>query len=262
MLISVGGFSLAVLILIFYFWPTASRSERTVRTEQSGLVSKWSFSHLISIYGQAWVRVEAKLNELREADEEKYKLRLENANLKLNIEALQFKCHAHEGAATTESYELKLAKETGARVGRSLQSIDYKAPTHLLPSQLYSLGIAYLNSREDEKAAVVFTSLTGLENNDSYKTAKNLLLTGVSWYRLENYTLADAYFDDVLKTPEVASASQYQAQARLWKALIAKKSSQEGNSQRWLKEVLEHHPHSTEANWINSSEVQGEASTE
>jgi hypothetical protein len=143
-----------------------------------------------------------------------------------------------------------------------LASIPYKPPRELLPFQLYTLGISYLKAGEDEKAAVILTTLTSHADYHSYQTAENLLLTGVAWFRIENFTLAESYFDEVLKVPEGLDTIQYQAQARLWKAVLAKRSSKEMKAPYWLRELIDHHPHSDEASWINSTEGENENSKE
>ena len=240
-------------ILAFILLPMMG--SKSGKSNQAGGLS---LSHGVSVlgavdtYSEAWDQVQHKVNSLRHADQDNYKLRIENSNLKLNIETVQFNCSAQGGLAATRDYELKLSKETGTKVGRTLASLNYKPPARLLPSQLYTLGITYLKAHEDEKAASIFTSLTGLEDNDSFKTAQNLLITGVAWYRLENYTLADFYFDEVIKKPERGESVQFQAQARLWKAIIAKRTSKETMTQHWLRELIDHHPHSMESAWINS----------
>jgi hypothetical protein len=125
-------------------------------------------------------------------------------------------------------------------------------PTNLVPGQLYTLGISYFKAREDEKAAVIFTFLTGLDDSDVFKTPKNFLLTGIAWYRLDNFATADRYFDRALKAPEKAENLQTLAHARLWKALTASRINKHTQSQFWLTELIDHHPLSVEATWVNS----------
>jgi hypothetical protein len=249
-----GGF---VLLVGLFVWPQfMPKTHKASRVVANTIGDQWSFSQVMQMYGQAWVSVQEKVNALKHADEDNAKLRLENAHLKLGLEGLQFSCNARSGETSTHELSLKLNKETGDRAGRSLASINYKPPGKLVPSQLYTLGISYLKAREDEKAAVIFTSLTGLEESKVYKTAKNLLITGVAWYRLENYALADSYFDEVLKTEEKPDSIQFQAQARLWKALVAKKLNKEIKAQYWLKDLMDHHPYSAEVGWVNLGEVE------
>jgi len=64
--------------------------------------------------------------------------------------------------------------------------------------------------------------------------------------------LAEHYFDAVLKTPERNDSVEFQAQARLWKAILAKKFNKATKAQFWLQELIDHHPHSREAAWVNS----------
>jgi hypothetical protein len=228
-------------------WPSHSGDKFTVKHLLTyGALGEWT-----KTYGHAWFQVQAKVDGLRHAEEDNIKLRLENSHLRLSLEALQFDCHARTGSAFTHKYQMSLNKETGTKVGRTLASISYKPPERLLPAQLYTLGLTYLKAREDEKAAVLFSTLTGLEETDIYKTAKNLLTTGVIWYRLENYSLADHYFDEVLKKAEKPESIQFQAQARLWKSLVSKKLNQDVKVQYWLKELIDHHPQSIEATWVN-----------
>ena len=140
-------------------------------------------------------------------------------------------------------------------MGRTLASIYYRPPMHLLPPQLYTLALSYFKAGEDEKAGVILTFLTGLEENNAYKNSKNYLMTGISWYRLANYELADAYFDQALEMKEGTESLPYLAQARLWKGLSAEKLGKHSASQQWLRELVDYHPQSTEAAWVNSREV-------
>lgn len=152
---------------------------------------------------------------------------------------------------------MKLNEETGARVGRILAGIDYRPPGHLLPDQLNTLALSYFRAGENEKSAVLFTFLTGLEENQTYKTPKHYLLTGVSWYRLDHYRAADEYFDKVLAVEAAPEVLQYHAQARLWKALTAEKTQKRSRAQHFLRELVDHHPRSMEAAWVNPHSAAG-----
>jgi tetratricopeptide (TPR) repeat protein len=215
----------------------------------------WTPSGVLKASKSAIASIQEKVDRLRRAEEENRRLRLENAHLKLRAEGLQFDCQARDAASRTHELEMKLSGETGAKVGRTLASIHYRPPTHLLPPQLYTLAVSYFNAREDEKAAVILTFLTGLEENDTYKTPKNMLMNGVAWYRLDNFEVADQYFGRVLETKETPDNVQYQAQARLWRGLVAERTNRHDKAQHWLRELLDYHPHSTEAGWVNSKEA-------
>ncbi|HAR41226.1 MAG TPA: hypothetical protein DCS07_01115 [Bdellovibrionales bacterium] len=220
-------------------------------------IGEWlSVSDLVDTYGQAFVSVQDKMNALRRAEEQNRRLSLENAHLKVKLETSRYSCRSEKAAEQTEKLQMKLSKETGSRVGRNLASINYSPPSNLLPSQLYTLGISYFKTREDEKAAVIFTFLTGLEDVSTYKTAPHWLTTGIAWYRLDNYELADQYFEYVLKTPETPEILKFQAQARLWKALTASRQGKQMKAQYWVRDLIDHHPHSKEAKWVNSKEVE------
>ncbi|MEK6580303.1 MAG: hypothetical protein AABZ55_13845, partial [Bdellovibrionota bacterium] len=64
---------------------------------------------------------------------------------------------------------------------------------------------------------------------------------------------------EVQETPENV---QYQAQARLWKALTASRVAKHKDAQEWLKDLVDHHPHSMEAGWVNSKEAIRAAASE
>ena len=210
---------------------------------------------ILATYIQAYRGIQERARALREADVENSRLKLENTNLRLKLESMQFSCHASDAAKETKTFEMKLDRETGTKMGRTLASISYQLPTHLMPQQLFTLGTTYFKAREDEKAAVIFTFLTGQEDDDHFKTAKNYLMTGVAWYRLDNLNVADSYFDRALKAVDIAELPTVQAQARVWKALVAQKLGNRRVSQRLLRDVLNLNPHSMEAKWVNSREV-------
>lgn len=210
---------------------------------------------LVGKYVKAYKDVQARVAELRRADEDNERLRLENAHLRLKVESMQFNCHASDAAKSSQEFQIKLDRETGTKMGRTLASISYQMPTHLNPEQLYTLGVSYFAGREDEKAAVIFTFLTGQAGDDRFKTAKNLVLTGVAWYRLDNLAAADSYFDQALQSTDMRDAPGLQAQARVWKALVAQRQGKRRAAQEMLTDVMNLNPHSTEAKWINSREV-------
>ncbi len=100
---------------------------------------------------------------------------------------------------------------------------------------------------------MIFSHLTGLESTDQFRTAANFLITGVSWYRIDHLTLAQDFFAKVAKIAPTQSSDNYRAQARLWLALISKRQNKHDLSQRYLGELMENHPRSREAAWVNST---------
>jgi hypothetical protein len=206
---------------------------------------------LFGIYVDAFHSIQDKVDQLARAQQENDRLRLENANLRLQTEALRFNCDAKMASTSTKETEQKLEKMTGAPMGRIPASIQYRPPSHLLPPQLYTLAISYFKGHEHEKAAVIMSMLTGLKDNDAYRTPENYLIAGVAWYHVDNLELADQYFEKVLKAPSNSETLRYQAHARLWKGLIAEREHKHLKSQYWLQDLLDHHPQSTEAAWVN-----------
>jgi tetratricopeptide (TPR) repeat protein len=219
-------------------------------------------ANLWQTFAHAVVSVQEKMDALKKADEENEKLRKENAHLRLVLESEHYEKYAEKAQKETQTFQFKLSKDTGSRTGRTLASVGYKIPQDLLPAQLYSLGLTYFKTREDEKAAVIFTFLTGLEGDDTFKTPENHLLTGIAWYRIENFELANFYFDQVLQSTETKATRRVHGQAKLWKGVIAEKTGKHGKAQTWLRDVLDHDPHSVEARWINHSADQEESHEE
>jgi hypothetical protein len=203
--------------------------------------------------GGVFQRITEKFYEIRRAEIENEKLRLENAHLRLKLEAEQFECSSKTASRATHELESALAKQTGSKIGRTLASIPYKPPGHLLPAQIHTLAVQYFRAGELEKAAVNLTFLSQLDDTDAYRNPKDYLMTGIAWYRLENFELADEFFSKVLAAPESPESQQWQAQARLWRALAAKRTNKRVESQSWLRELIDHHPQSTEAAWVNPS---------
>lgn len=213
---------------------------------------------IVSRYKDAFISVHKKVEHLRKIDEENELLLLENANLRVRVEALQFDCRAQDAAKKTQELSLKFNQETGSRFGRSLASISYKIPPEMLPYQLFPLAVSYFKSRQDEKAAVILTFLTGMEDDRSYRTPRNLLMTGIAWYRLDHFSSAQEYFEQVLKSEVPASdvrGRQIYDQALIWKALTFERLGKHKDSQITLRELLDHNPHSKEAAWVNGREA-------
>ena len=192
-----------------------------------------------------------QVQRLQALDLENEKLRLELELMRTQFQKYQFEVEKESAQRKTKQIENRLSQETGAQVGRTLSAISYRPPRHLPPAQLLTLALAHLQGFEDEKAAVILTHLTSLEQTDFYRTPEILLLTGMVWYRLDHLVMAEAYFDEVLKQKSEASALPYFAQARLWKAVLAQRSHKKSQAQYWLSQLVENHPHSMEAQWVN-----------
>jgi len=205
-------------------------------------------------YIDAWDSLQAKMDGLQSSEEENNKLRLELARTRHQLEAVKFEKRARSVASVTQELKTTLKSKTGTVAGRTLAGISYKPPGSLLPSQLHTLGVSYFKGRDNERAVVIFSHLIDLEDNATYKTPRMHLMTGLAWYRLENYLAADESFDQVLKMERKPDDERYHAQARLWKALVAKKLHKEVKVQYWLKDLLDNHPRAQETEWINPIE--------
>jgi TolA-binding protein len=226
----------------------SAASARPVHSESSFALKVREF---VGIFVSAWHSGVEKVEALREADEEVERLSLENANLRLQLESQEFECELRVSQKNADSLAARLGRDTGSTLGRTLANITYRPPTHLLPSQLYTLAVGYMKAKEEEKAAVILTFLSGLDDESEYRTAKNLLLTGVAWYRVDNYDLADQYFKRVLENKVTAATLPYHAQSRVWRGLVAQRKGQPADAQVILKDLLARHPRTKEAKLIN-----------
>lgn len=224
------------------------------RHESTKAERKGFFARVFGTYADAWQSIQDKVRELQRAEEENHRLRLENAHLRVMVESQKYGCRVEESKKHAQKVGAKLNAETGTRVARTLASVSYQMPENLLPEQLHALGVGYFKSKDYEKAAVIFTFLTEMEGDSTYRTADNFLMTGVSWYHLENYKLSSVYFDRVLKEEATKENEQARVQAKVWHALSANRQKNFGLAQKWLKETLENHPQTQEARWINPQE--------
>jgi len=198
--------------------------------------------------------IQKTVEEIRRLDIENQRLRLENAQLRQQLETAVFEGGLERSRRLTAEHAAKAEKVSGSRVGRTPASLAYRPPAHLLPQQLQALGLAQLRGKEYEKAAKIFTQLSELPREEGYRSPGHLLVTGVTWYRLKNWDIAESYFDSVLaqeKTSKSESELKLFAQARLWKALVAQQRGERARAQARLVELVDHHPRSPEAGWIN-----------
>ena len=218
--------------------------------------------------GKAYVemgrRIQEKVERIQALEEENIRLRAESVRLRHQLASLEFAQDKRKAQEHVAEVQRKLAAQTGSKAGQTFDQITYRPPTSLSNSQLLTLGVSYFKAREDEKAAVIFQQL--VESDDqTFRSHRVLTLAGAAWYRLKNYKLAESYFDRVLSNedpqPELL---RYRAQARMWKGLIARSLGKGAEAQRWFKEVIDHHPQSQEAKWINhrNTEVKRDTASE
>ncbi len=209
-------------------------------------------------YGQALESVQYKVDEIKRLEQSIANVSLENIRLRSLMERGQFECKLEQADRGAKVFRNRLVAETRTHIGRTLASIDYRIPEHLLPSQLYTLAVSYLQARDDEKAVKILNHLVTLQDVATYRNPKDYLLTGVAWYRIDNLEEADLFFAKVLegdKGEESDEARAYVAQARLWRAIVAERSGKRMKSQFWMRELVDHHPHAAESQWVNSREA-------
>ena len=238
-------------------------SHATEQAHAPKAASAHAWSGFFGRFGQAFEDVQSKIDEIRRVDLENQRLRLENAQLRLRVESGEFECSVAKSKQLTEEYAALMQKNAGNRTGRTLASITYQPPTHLLPAQLHALGLSQFRAGEFEKSAKIFTLLAEMSKEDSFQTPAHKVLTAVSWYRLKNWDMAENYLDQVLRVaseisgePEDSQLKVF-AQARLWKALLAHQRGKKAEAQAWMQQLVEHHPRSPEANWINTTHEAG-----
>lgn len=200
--------------------------------------------------------IEAKGEQLKQADRENDLLRRQNLALKKEIQVLKYKGTVKQFKSHTTAAGQALKDRTGSPVGRVLASIQYRPPVELNPAQLLVMGASYLKANEDEKAAVIFSQVTDLDehSDNPFNTARNLMTAGMIWYRLDHLHLAEQYLERSLKSELGDTPAKYHAQARLWLALLSRRAKKPPQSQAWLRDLLDHHPHSMEAQWVNRPE--------
>lgn len=211
-----------------------------------------TFEKLTGFYKDAWRSANAKVQALYHAEEENRKLRMENSYLRVTVESQRYSCRTVEAEKKTDTVGKKLATEAGSKAARSLVSIRYRFPENLQPEQLHALGVSYFKVKDDEKAAVILHFLTELEDDKSYKTAPNYLMTGIAFYRLDNYKYAGEYFEKVVAaTATDEDTVNAKRQAKYWKALVAERLKDPKTAQKLILESLEQNPQTKEAFWVN-----------
>lgn len=265
-IIGFGFFSLLALSRSLYpqgvekiqkIQPLSKGMEKSLINEQTKPVSHsfGSVGDLIQTYVKVWGDLQEKIEGIKKIQEENIQLRKENAKLKIELESTRFQKSVKKNVRFTHENEKMLRFKTGSKVGAALESLNYQYPKKLAAPQLFTLGVSYLKAHENEKVAAIFSALASgdpdVEGSSEYQTAPHYLVAGIAWYRLENYFMANYYFNEVLKQPEQANILHYLAQARLWKAHTSYQLKKKEKVQYWLKELVDHHPYSKEAAWVN-----------
>lgn len=203
--------------------------------------------------------VQKKAQELAESHAENEVLRKENQYLRLELGVDNNEKRSLASERKTKEIGLQLEKETGLKTGRVVETLKYKVPPNLLPQNLYLLGLTYLRDGKNEAAAAIFHFLMNGSDGKTYQTPTNFVLAAIAWFRVDHVDLAESYLDSVLKlSPDSGDeVMRLQAVSRMWMAAIEKKRGNEKLSKKWLHEILDFHPKSLEARWINGIETPG-----
>jgi hypothetical protein len=110
------------------------------------------------------------VDEIKRLESRLASVELENLRLRSLMERSQFECKLDQANRGADYVRNRSLAETRTRIGRTLASIDYRIPEHLLPSQLYTLGVSYLQARDDEKAVKILSHLVNLQDIDTAST--------------------------------------------------------------------------------------------
>lgn len=203
--------------------------------------------------------VQNKVKVLAESHAENDVLKKENQYLRLELGLKNYDIRSLASEAKTNSIGLELEKETGLKTGRVVETLKYKIPPNLLPQNLYLLGLTYLRDGKSEAAAAIFHFLMNGSDGKTYQTPTNFILSAISWFQVDHLELAESYFSAVLKLSPDSNEEilRLHAVARVWMAAIEKKRGHSAKANRWLHEVLDFHPKSLEARWVNGLENPG-----
>lgn len=248
-----GSFFVVVILLGVYVGPHIGwMFKGKKRPGHDGEAASF-VDRLVDTYAASLKSVDRKVRQLDRLEADNAKLRAELDKLRIWSEGLDKSCKMKEGEAKTVAAKKQLEEQTGSVSGRTLAQIDYRSPESLNSTQLFTLAVSYFKAREDEKASVILAQLAEDGEDPNLRSARTYLMAGVSFYRLDNYKQAGEYFDKTLKTEANADNLKFHAQARLWQGLTALKLKKPQLAQQWFGELIDHHPKSPEARWVNSA---------
>lgn len=200
-----------------------------------------------------WQGFQEKLQTMRALNEENQSLRKQNAHLRVELESQKFLLSQEAQQRDFHHVADKLQKEVGSILGHLPASLPELAHVNFNSTQELVLGMTYFKAGDYERATAVLGRLHWEVPDSFEKGIKLSLVKAVSWYQVGNYFLADRALEETLHVSQPTPAMlPYLAQARLWKALVAHRLKKKIKVQYWLQELIDHHPHSQEAQWINA----------
>jgi tetratricopeptide (TPR) repeat protein len=156
-----------------------------------------------------------------------------------------------ELASMNQVLEGKTKEQGGSGEAHLPQTLAYEIPPRLMPTQIYTLGLAYFRKQEFEKSAVIFEYLFKIPEEHRYETGENYLMSGISWYHLKNYVMARKQIKEANTRSKVYESVH--RQALLWDAMIEKAEGKTTVAQNKLLQFIGQYPHATESTWINGS---------
>ncbi len=202
-------------------------------------------------YKYHFFRFFGHLDDLARMDRENDELIQKVGHLEKKVVLEQSRHTERELASLTEYVEEKLKDDAGSELATALRTISYELPKNLSYAQLQALGIAYFEKHDFEKAAMIFHHLLGLKDEARFRTPENYLLSGISWFQMNHFHLANQEVKQALNLAPEASFSH--RNAVLWKALIEKRLGKSSSSQSTILSFLELYPHSEEAGMLNGN---------
>lgn len=204
---------------------------------------------VLGAYQKRFFNFQFKLNEMKALDIENQELNRKVASLEKEIEIGRSGETEKEAESATITASKKLKSEAGSELARVTQSIEYQAPTNLLPNQLYTLAVGYFRKQEYEQAAVILSQLVDLKEDTSYQKAEVQMMCAIAWYKLKHFKLTHHYLSQV-KTKSQPADTIYRT-ALVWEALTAKAEGNTQDAQTIVTSIISRYPHSEEAKWVN-----------
>jgi TolA-binding protein len=194
--------------------------------------------------------IQTKIDGIAHEHFENTDLKREIARLRVELADRDFRISEQTAQEKSENIE-KQNKENGADPkGITLDAIHYHIPKDFLPSHLYILALANFKKGDYEKTAVLLDYLCNESESDAFKDVPTLLLLGITWFKLDNYSTARIYFDKILENKRF-QASPLIPTTILWSALAAKRQGKNDDTEKLLNSLMEKFPNSPETALVN-----------
>jgi tetratricopeptide (TPR) repeat protein len=190
-----------------------------------------------------------QIDEFANLEEENQELNQKLALLERDQVLQEAKGAERDLASLNETLEENLKNDAGSELATALNTIKYEIPTHLSSPQLYSLAIGHFKKEDFEKSAIIFHHLLTLKEDAQYRKPENFMISGISWYHLNNFHLAMKDIKEAKALTVISDPSH--RSAMIWEAVTLKALGKKELSQKTLLKYLETYPHTDEASVIN-----------